>query len=242
MTHSDPSVWAQLCNVFNILENVTSEKILQVLKLRKTLTCFWTLVVLEGRPKFNHWKIRLGQMKFKIQETKKKKNNAESSFSVGLQPITPAAACASEPRRRSLQWENIPVTLSLPLSLWSGPFLSLPHLCQPFNVPLSTAMPLISHHLGATRCAFSRAAKCLRPLKKRALVPVIDCTVWLSDRKTFHCCCFSFYIYLLKVCHLHLRRNEQNTLTFKYSRAQGNIRLWESDKRNLHFHTARNRE
>lgn len=34
--------------------------------------------------------------------------------------------------------------------------------------------------------------------KKGAVVPVIDCTVWLSDRKMFYCCRFSFFIYFFK--------------------------------------------
>lgn len=164
MTPQDPFPPAQVCTVLCHFRKCGLEKTLPVFELREVLTCFWTLGVPEGQPKFNQWKIRLDRMKFKIQKTKK---NPESSFNVGLQPITPAAASASEPRHCSVQWEYIPVTLSLPLPLWSGPFLSLLHLCQPFNVPLSTAMPLISHHLGATRCAFSWAAKCLLPLKKK---------------------------------------------------------------------------
>lgn len=47
----------------------------------------------------------------------KKKKNGESSFSAGLQPITPAAASASEPPHCLVQWRYIPVTLPLPLSL-----------------------------------------------------------------------------------------------------------------------------
>lgn len=87
MTLSDPFAPAQVCSVFNILENVAWEKILYALKLRETLTCFWTLVVPEGQPKFNQWKIRLGQIKFKIQKTKKKKTLQRAHSALAFSPL-----------------------------------------------------------------------------------------------------------------------------------------------------------
>lgn len=136
-------------------------------------------------------------------QKRKKKNPAESSFSVGLQPITPAAACASEQQHCSIQWENIPVKLLLPLPLWSRPFLSLLHLCQPFNVPLSTAMPLISNHLGATRCTFSWAGKCLHPLKKKKKKTHCVCD-WLHSVTTLQ-----KEILSLRFCCLACRRHSR---------------------------------
>lgn len=72
MTPQDPFPPAQVCTVLCHFRKCGLEKILPVFELREVLTCFWTLGVPEGQPKFNQWKIRLDRMKFKIQKTKKK--------------------------------------------------------------------------------------------------------------------------------------------------------------------------